>query len=86
MAKVNSVFILGKKCIYSLAKEASLKLKEVAYICGEAYSASALKHGPYSLIEVGNQLFLSYQKMILIITYVIQYQKLELGNLTDHLR
>jgi len=47
------VFILGKKIGYSIAKEASLKLKEVGYLHSEAYSASALKHGPYSLIEEG---------------------------------
>ena len=62
LAKVNSVFILGKKMCYSLAKEASLKLKEVAYIHAEAYSASALKHGPYSLIEVGNPIIFIISK------------------------
>jgi glucosamine--fructose-6-phosphate aminotransferase (isomerizing) len=48
------LFILGKKNGYSLAKEASLKLKEVGYLHAESYSSSALKHGPYSLIEPGN--------------------------------
>lgn len=53
LATCQRVFILGKKIGYSIAKEASLKLKEVGYIHSEAYSASALKHGPYSLIEIG---------------------------------
>ena len=29
-------------------------VKEVGYLYAESYSASALKHGPYSLIEPGN--------------------------------
>ena len=47
------VFILGKKFGYNIAKEASLKLKEIGYLHAEAYSSGALKHGPYSLIEEG---------------------------------
>lgn len=62
LSRVNSVFILGRKTCYSIAKEASLKLKEVAYIHAEAYSASALKHGPYSLIEVGNPIIFIISK------------------------
>ncbi|MGQ4442202.1 SIS domain-containing protein, partial [Streptomyces violaceoruber] len=36
---------------YPVAREASLKLKEVSYIHAEAYPASELKHGPLALIE-----------------------------------
>lgn len=46
----NTTFILGKGQYEFYAKEASLKLKEIGYIHAEAYSSSALKHGPYSLI------------------------------------
>jgi glucosamine--fructose-6-phosphate aminotransferase (isomerizing) len=35
---------------YSLALEASLKLKEISYIHSEAYPAGELKHGTISLI------------------------------------
>ena len=48
------LFILGKHSGYSLARESALKLKEIAYLHAEAYSSSALKHGPYSLIEIGS--------------------------------
>ena len=48
-----SIFILGKGKFYPLAKEAALKIKEISYIHAEGYPASALKHGPYSLLEPG---------------------------------
>jgi glucosamine--fructose-6-phosphate aminotransferase (isomerizing) len=48
-----SVFILGKSESEAIAKEGSLKLKEIAYIHAEGYSSSALKHGTYALIEEG---------------------------------
>jgi len=46
----NSMFLLGKSKMYSIAREAALKIKEVAYIHAEAYSCYALKHGPLALI------------------------------------
>lgn len=49
----NSLFILGKGTCESIAKEGSLKIKEIGYIHAEAYSSSALKHGPFALIEPG---------------------------------
>jgi glucosamine--fructose-6-phosphate aminotransferase (isomerizing) len=48
-----SLFILGKGKEEAIAKEGSLKLKEVAYVHAEGYSSSALKHGPFALIEPG---------------------------------
>lgn len=45
------LFILAKDTNLSYAHEGSLKLKEIGYIHSEAYSTSALKHGPYALIE-----------------------------------
>jgi len=45
-----SLFVLGKGSAESIAKEGSLKIKEVTYIHSEAYSSSSLKHGPYSLL------------------------------------
>jgi glucosamine--fructose-6-phosphate aminotransferase (isomerizing) len=47
------MFILGKGRDEAIAKEGSLKLKEIAYIHAEGYSSSALKHGPFALIENG---------------------------------
>jgi glucosamine--fructose-6-phosphate aminotransferase (isomerizing) len=46
-----SCFILGKGLSESVAKEGSLKIKEVSYIHSEAYSSSSLKHGPFALLE-----------------------------------
>ena len=49
----NSVFVLGKETMEPIAKEGSLKLKEIGYIHAEGYSSSALKHGPYALLTDG---------------------------------
>ncbi|ARF10870.1 glucosamine-fructose-6-phosphate aminotransferase [Hokovirus HKV1] len=45
-----NMFILGKNSNEAIAKEGSLKIKEISYIHSESYSTSALKHGPYALI------------------------------------
>ena len=47
----NSCFILGKGRGESIAKEGSLKIKEISYIHAEGYSTSSLKHGPFALLE-----------------------------------
>lgn len=49
--KFPSCFLLGKGTGEGVAKEAALKIKEIAYIHAEGYSASALKHGPFALLE-----------------------------------
>ena len=46
-----TIFLLGKGKEEAIAKEGALKIKEVAYIHAEGYSSSALKHGPFALIE-----------------------------------
>jgi glucosamine--fructose-6-phosphate aminotransferase (isomerizing) len=48
-----SIFILGKENYVSVAKEGSLKMKEIGYIHAEGYSSAALKHGPYALLTPG---------------------------------
>ncbi|HAN10412.1 MAG TPA: glutamine--fructose-6-phosphate transaminase (isomerizing) [Clostridiales bacterium] len=47
----DNVFYIGRGLDYLVAKEGSLKLKEVAYIHSEAYEAGELKHGPIALIH-----------------------------------
>ena len=47
------VFFLGRGVDYTVAREASLKLKEISYIHSDAYAAGELKHGPIALIEQG---------------------------------
>ncbi|AVL95038.1 putative glucosamine-fructose-6-phosphateamino transferase [Moumouvirus australiensis] len=46
----NDCFILGKQHSEWIAKEGSLKIKEISYIHAEGYSAAALKHGPFALL------------------------------------
>jgi len=46
-----SIFILGKGFAEPIAKEGSLKIKEISYIHAEGYPGGALKHGPFALIE-----------------------------------
>jgi len=52
-SKFKSLFLLGKGNNEAIAKEGALKLKEVTYIHAEGYSSSALKHGPFGIIEQG---------------------------------
>ncbi|MEV6652407.1 glutamine--fructose-6-phosphate transaminase (isomerizing) [Streptomyces sp. NPDC051219] len=50
-ANAKSMMFIGRVRGYPVAREASLKLKEITYIHAEAYPASELKHGPLALIE-----------------------------------
>ena len=47
------MFFLGRGIDETVAKEGSLKLKEISYIHAESYAAGELKHGPIALIENG---------------------------------
>ena len=47
------VFFLGRGVDEAVAREASLKLKEISYIHSDSYPAGELKHGPIALIENG---------------------------------
>jgi glucosamine--fructose-6-phosphate aminotransferase (isomerizing) len=47
----NNLFLLGKGTDEYIAKEGSLKIKEISYIHSEGYSASSLKHGPFALLD-----------------------------------
>ena len=44
---------LGRHIGLPVALEGALKLKEIAYIPTEAYSAGEMKHGPIALLEEG---------------------------------
>lgn len=48
---VNDVYILGRGVHYAIASEASLKLKELAYIHAEGLPGGELKHGSLALID-----------------------------------
>jgi glucosamine--fructose-6-phosphate aminotransferase (isomerizing) len=47
----NNMFLLGKGSDEYIAKEGSLKIKEISYIHAEGYSSSSLKHGPFALLD-----------------------------------
>jgi glucosamine--fructose-6-phosphate aminotransferase (isomerizing) len=51
--KINAsnMFLLGKGSDECVAKEGSLKIKEISYIHSEGYSSSSLKHGPFALLD-----------------------------------
>lgn len=46
-----NMFLLGKGSDEFIAKEGSLKIKEISYIHSEGYSSSSLKHGPFALLD-----------------------------------
>lgn len=50
-AKSRGVYFMGRDLDYAVAREASLKLKEVSYIPSEGYAAGELKHGTLALID-----------------------------------
>jgi glutamine---fructose-6-phosphate transaminase (isomerizing) len=54
LAGERCVLFLGRHVGYPVALEGALKLKELAYMHAEGFSAGELKHGPIALIE--NQL------------------------------
>ena len=49
----HDIFFIGRGIDETVAKEGSLKLKEISYIHSESYAAGELKHGPIALIENG---------------------------------
>ena len=44
-------FYMGRDCLYPIALEGALKLKEISYAHAEGYPAGELKHGPIALID-----------------------------------
>ena len=57
MIDTESVLFLGRHVGYPVALEGALKLKEIAYIHAEGFAAGELKHGPISLVEDGQPVF-----------------------------
>ena len=51
--KLQNLRKLNNMSYETVAKEGSLKLKEISYIHSESYPAGELKHGPIALIENG---------------------------------
>lgn len=51
--KSQNIFFIGRNIDYDVAREGSLKLKEISYIHSEAIAAGELKHGTLALVEEG---------------------------------
>jgi len=51
LSKYDNIFVIGKNQSEAIALEGALKIKEITYIHCEGYSASMLKHGPFSLLS-----------------------------------
>lgn len=47
----DNFYFLGRGYSYPVAMEGALKLKEIAYVHAEGYSAAEMKHGPIALID-----------------------------------
>ena len=50
-AGARDCFYLGRGCMYPVALEGALKLKEISYVHAEGYHAAELKHGPIALLD-----------------------------------
>ncbi len=53
LADARDVFIIGRGLTYPVAREISLKIKEVSYVHAEGMMGGELKHGTIALIEKG---------------------------------
>ena len=58
----SSMFLLGKDELFGSALEGALKIKEIAYIHAEGFNISALKHGPYAMIETDTPIIVIYKE------------------------
>ncbi|MEI6142544.1 MAG: glutamine--fructose-6-phosphate transaminase (isomerizing) [Mariniphaga sp.] len=47
---INALY-LGRGCLFPVALEGALKLKEISYIHAEGYAAGEMKHGPIALVD-----------------------------------
>jgi glucosamine--fructose-6-phosphate aminotransferase (isomerizing) len=62
LKKEKSVYVIGRGYNFPIAMEAALKLKEVANIHAEAFSAAEFMHGPISIIKDHFPIILFSQK------------------------
>ncbi len=53
LKKKEHIYILGRGLSYATAMEATLKIKETAYVHAEGFAGGELKHGVIALIEKG---------------------------------
>ncbi len=51
IVKAKSALFLGRGCLFPIALEGALKLKEISYIHAEGYASGEMKHGPIALVD-----------------------------------
>lgn len=51
ISEYSNFFFLGRHYQLPIARESSLKLKEITYLHSESYPSGELKHGPLALID-----------------------------------
>jgi len=56
IAQQQQVLICGRGANYSVAREASIKLKTLCYMHAESFHEGELKHGPIALVEDGEKI------------------------------
>lgn len=78
-----SIFILGKDELHGVALEGSLKIKEISYIHAEGFNITALKHGPYALLEEGIPVIIIYKKRDHFIKSIIEEIKTRKANVIE---
>jgi len=47
----SNALYLGRGCLFPVALEGALKLKEISYMHAEGYAAGEMKHGPIALVD-----------------------------------
>ncbi len=75
LAGAESMLYVGRGINYPVAREGALKMKELAYIHADGYSAGEMKHGPIALIEEG-------VPVVFLATFDDQYGKI-LSNIEE---
>lgn len=68
----SSMFLLGKDELHGSVLEGALKIKEIAYLHAEGFNISALKHGPYAMIETNTPIIVIYKERDHFIKSIIE--------------
>ncbi len=76
ISQLESVFYIGRGLFYSVAMEASLKLKEISYIHAEALAAGELKHGPIALFDENTYIIALCPKNQIVDKMIISIQEI----------
>jgi glutamine---fructose-6-phosphate transaminase (isomerizing) len=79
----NDIFILGKDELHGVAMEGALKIKEVSYIHAEGFNITALKHGPYALLEEGVTVIIIYKKRDHFIKSIVEEIRTRKANIIE---